>query len=107
MSHLQESPDHKTYFVKMHATYPALLRGAEELLLRMPIRVMQSRDILCRTSSQAAPPLERKSGGRGLGYLGMYLCCIYDIELDTIYYNTTHIYGHEVLVKDHHVVFSA
>ena len=36
---LQESPDHKTYFVKVHATYPALLRGAEELLIRMPIRV--------------------------------------------------------------------
>ena len=34
-----ESPDHKTYFVKIHATYPALLRGADELLLRMPIRV--------------------------------------------------------------------
>lgn len=36
---MQESPDHKTYYVKVHATYPALLRGAEELLLRMPIRV--------------------------------------------------------------------
>jgi anoctamin-5/anoctamin-4/anoctamin-7 len=34
-----ESPDHKTYFVKIHATYPALLRGAEDLLIRMPIRV--------------------------------------------------------------------
>lgn len=34
----RETPDHKTYFVKVHATYPALLRGAEELLLRMPIR---------------------------------------------------------------------
>jgi hypothetical protein len=34
----KESPDHKTYYVKIHATYPALLRGAEELLLRMPIR---------------------------------------------------------------------
>jgi hypothetical protein len=33
-----ESPDHKTYFVKIHATYPALLRGAEDLLIRMPIR---------------------------------------------------------------------
>ena len=36
---LQKAPDHKTYFVKMHGTYPALLRGAEELLLRMPIKV--------------------------------------------------------------------
>lgn len=36
---LQESPDRKTYYVKVHGTYPALLRGAEELLLRMPIRV--------------------------------------------------------------------
>ena len=36
---LQKAADHKTYFVKMHGTYPALLRGAEELLLRMPIKV--------------------------------------------------------------------
>lgn len=32
-----ESPDHKTYFVKVHASHECLLKGAEDLLLRMPI----------------------------------------------------------------------
>ena len=35
----QESPDRKTYYVKVHGSHDTLLRGAEEMLLRMPIQV--------------------------------------------------------------------
>jgi len=33
-----ESPDRKTYYLKVHGTHMALLAGADEMLLRMPIR---------------------------------------------------------------------
>lgn len=33
-----ESPDRKTFFLKVHATHIALLKGAEELFIKMPIR---------------------------------------------------------------------
>ncbi len=36
---LQESPDRKTYFIKFHASHECLLKGADDLLLRMPIEV--------------------------------------------------------------------
>ena len=39
VSAFQESPDRATYYLKVHATHEALLKGAEDLLLRMPIKV--------------------------------------------------------------------
>ena len=39
---LQESPDRKTYYIKVHGTHTALLKGAEDLLLRMPIEVRRA-----------------------------------------------------------------
>ena len=36
---LQESPDHQTYFVKVHIPWEQLLEGAEKIGLRMPINV--------------------------------------------------------------------
>ena len=44
VSPIQESPDHKTYFVKVHASHECLLKGAEDLLLRMPIEVWEGHD---------------------------------------------------------------
>ena len=33
--------DGQTWFVKVHATFPALEKGAEDLLIRMPIQVIK------------------------------------------------------------------
>ena len=33
--------DGQTWFVKVHATFPALEKGAEDLLIRMPIKVIK------------------------------------------------------------------